>query len=52
MQVEAVKYVAGSEMVFSLRKSAARVPLVSPLPVAAGLRGARREPVASGEPAS
>jgi dolichol-phosphate mannosyltransferase len=52
MQVEAVKYVAGSEMVFRLRKSAARVPVVSPLPVAAGLRGARGEPVASGEPAS
>jgi SAM-dependent methyltransferase len=52
MRVEAVDYVAGSEMVFRLRKSAAGVPVVSPLPVAAGLRGARTEPVANGEPAS
>jgi dolichol-phosphate mannosyltransferase len=52
MTVEAVDYVGGSEMVFSLRKSSTRVPLVSSLPVGAGLRGARREPVASGEPAS
>jgi SAM-dependent methyltransferase len=47
MTVEAVDYVGGSEMVFLLRKSAARVPVVSPLPVAAGLRGARREPAAT-----
>jgi len=52
MTVDAVDYVAGSEMVFSLRKSAAPVAVVSPLPVAAGLRGARKEAVASGEPAS
>jgi dolichol-phosphate mannosyltransferase len=38
MTVDAVEYVAGSEMVFSLRTSTARVPVVSPLPVAAGLR--------------
>jgi dolichol-phosphate mannosyltransferase len=52
MTVDAVEYVGGSEMVFSLRKSTAGVPLVSPLPIAAGLRGARTEPVASGKPAS
>jgi dolichol-phosphate mannosyltransferase len=52
MTVDAVEYVGGSEMVFSLRKSTAGVPLVSLLPIAAGLRGARTEPVASGNPAS
>src|SRR6266851_2299699 len=43
LTVEAVKYVAGSEMVFLLRKSTARQPVVSPFPIAASLRGARRE---------
>jgi len=38
MTVDTVEYVAGSEMVFSLRKSTARQPVVSPLPLAAGLR--------------
>jgi len=38
MTVDAVEYVGGSEMVFSLRKSAERVPASSPLPIAAGLR--------------
>src|SRR5712691_2532375 len=52
MTVDMVEYVAGSEMVLSLRKSAAPMPVVSPLPVAAGLRGARNEAVASGEPSS
>jgi len=52
MTVDAVEYVGGSEMVFSLRKSTTGVALVSPLPIAAGLRGARTEPVASGKPAS
>jgi dolichol-phosphate mannosyltransferase len=52
MTLDAVDYVGGSEMVFSLRKSAAPMPVVSPLPVAAGLRGARKEAVASGEPSS
>src|ERR1700737_2395567 len=47
--IDAVEYVGGSEMIFSLRKSAARVPALSPLPVATGLRGARREPVPSRE---
>jgi SAM-dependent methyltransferase len=52
MTVEAIDYVGGSEMVFRLRKSTAPVSVGSPLPVAAGLRGARREPVPSGESAS
>ena len=52
MTIDAVEYVGGSEMVFSLRKSTARAPVVSPLPVTTGLRGARTEPVASGNPAS
>ena len=38
MTVDAIEYVAGAEMVFSLRKSAARVPSTSSLPIAAGLR--------------
>ena len=38
MTVDAVAYVAGSEMVFRLRTSTARVPVGSPLPIAAGLR--------------
>ena len=38
MTVDAVEYVGGSEMVFSLRKSATHVPVVSPPPAAAGLR--------------
>jgi len=54
MTVDAVEYVGGSEMVFSLRKSTTQVPVVSPLPVAAGLRGAHAvaAPVAGGDPAS
>jgi SAM-dependent methyltransferase len=39
--IEALEYVGGSEMIFSLRKAAA-VPAASPLPVAAGLRSASR----------
>src|SRR3984893_1786684 len=38
MTVEAVDHFAFSEMVFSLRKSGTRVPVVSPLPITAGLR--------------
>jgi dolichol-phosphate mannosyltransferase len=52
MTVDAVEYVGGSEMVFSLRKAAAGVPTATPLPIAAGLRGAGTEPVAGGKPAS
>jgi dolichol-phosphate mannosyltransferase len=39
--IEALEYVGGSEMIFSLRK-ATGVPAASPLPVAAGLRSASR----------
>ena len=38
LTIDAVEYVGGAEMVFSLRKSAARVPSTSSLPIAAGLR--------------
>jgi len=52
MTLDAIEYVGGSEMVLSLRKSAAPMPDVSPPPVATGLRGARKEAVASGEASS
>jgi hypothetical protein len=41
MTGDAVEYVGGSEMIFSLRKAAAPLAAPARLPVAAGLRTAR-----------
>jgi hypothetical protein len=41
MTIDAVEYVGGSEMIFSLRKAAGLLAAAPRLPVAAGLRTAR-----------